>query len=107
MKTPFLTLLLTTFFVGTVLRAQDPGGAIEGSVTDKSAGAVAADVTATNLDTGLQRQVHAAENGLFRIPLLPVGKYRVTVEAPFRHARANPSGHWPQRAVGAEFGGSG
>ena len=65
-----------------MLRAQDPVGAIEGSVTDKSAGAVAADVTATNLDTGLQRQVHAAENGLFRIPLLPVGKYRVTVEAP-------------------------
>jgi hypothetical protein len=68
--------------IGFVLRAQDPVGAIEGSITDKSAAAVAAHVTARNLDTGFVREATASANGFFRLPLLPVGKYSVTADAP-------------------------
>jgi len=62
--------------------AQDPVGAIEGSVADQSAAAVSARVAATNLATGFVRQTTANASGIFRIPLLPVGEYRVTVDAP-------------------------
>ena len=62
--------------------AQDPVGAIEGSISDTSKGTVAAHVSAHNLDTGLERQTNAGANGLFRLPLLPIGRYRVTVDAP-------------------------
>ena len=62
--------------------AQDPTGAIEGVVTDKTAGVVAgAHVVARNLDTGFTREAHASADGLFRLPLLPVGQYSMTVEA--------------------------
>ncbi len=64
------------------LKAQDPVGAIEGSVVDQTSAPVAAHVTARNLATGLLRETNAATNGLFRIPLLPVGEYSVIVEAP-------------------------
>ena len=62
--------------------AQDPVGAIEGHVVDQSAAPVAAHLSAKNLATGLVRETYASANGLFRIPLLPVGEYSVTVEAP-------------------------
>ncbi len=63
--------------------AQDPTGTIEGTVTDKTAATVAgARVVATNLDTGLTRDTIASSAGLFRLPLLPPGRYSVTVEAP-------------------------
>jgi hypothetical protein len=76
------TLLAVCLFAGVMLKAQDPVGAIEGVVTHQQAGALAAHVTAQNLDTGQEKDAVAEENGLFRIPLLPVGKYRVTVAAP-------------------------
>ena len=63
--------------------AQDPTGAIEGVVTDRTASVVAgARVVALHLDTGLSRETVAAADGVFRVPLLPIGPYRVTVEAP-------------------------
>ncbi len=49
---------------------------------DQSAAPVAAHVTAKNLATDLLRETTANANGLFRIPLLPVGEYSVTVDAP-------------------------
>ena len=67
--------------------AQDPVGAIEGLVSDKSGGTIAAHVVIQNLDTGLQRETQGGENGLFRVPLLPVGKYRITADAPHFAAR--------------------
>jgi len=64
------------------LVAQDPTGAIEGVVTDKTSSAVsAAHVVAKNLDTGFTKEATTLSNGLFRVPLLPVGRYSVTVEA--------------------------
>ena len=64
-------------------RGQDPTGAIEGVVTDGTSAAVAgARVVVAHLSTGLTRQTQSAPDGFFRVLLLPIGEYRVTVEAP-------------------------
>jgi Carboxypeptidase regulatory-like domain len=63
-------------------QAQDPVGAIEGLVTDKSSAPVAAHVSVRNLDTGFVKETEAKANGLFRLPLLPVGRYSIAVDAP-------------------------
>ncbi|MEZ5345266.1 MAG: TonB-dependent receptor [Pyrinomonadaceae bacterium] len=56
---------------------------IEGVVTDSTGAAVPnAVVTAKNLDTGSERNVTADSGGVYRIPLLPLGRYQVSVEAP-------------------------
>ena len=56
-------------------------GTIEGVITDES-GAVlpGVTVTITNLDTGDTRVVVTNESGLYRAPLLPLGKYKVEAE---------------------------
>jgi hypothetical protein len=75
--------LLVCLTVSSLARAQDPVGAIEGLITEKSGSPVAAArVTARNLDNGFTKQVSTEINGLFRIPLLPVGQYSITVDAP-------------------------
>ncbi|MFN7994580.1 MAG: TonB-dependent receptor [Bryobacteraceae bacterium] len=64
-------------------RTQDPVGVIEGLVTEKSQSPVAtARVTARNLDTGFTKVTLTGSDGLFRVSLLPVGQYRITVDAP-------------------------
>jgi outer membrane receptor protein involved in Fe transport len=63
--------------------AQDPTGAIEGAVTDKtSAVVVGAQLTAQHLETGLARDAITGTDGFYRLPLLPIGRYRITVRAP-------------------------
>ncbi|MCI0623603.1 MAG: TonB-dependent receptor [Acidobacteria bacterium] len=55
--------------------------AIQGTVTDASGAVVlGAQVTATHSATGRQYQAATSEEGFFRIPALPPGKYTVTVE---------------------------
>jgi len=56
-------------------------GSIEGVISDES-GAVlpGVTVTVTNLDTGDTRVVVTNESGLYRAPLLPLGKYKVEAE---------------------------
>ena len=67
----------------TPAHAQDPVGAIEGLITDSTDRPIsAAHVAAKDLDTGFTRETITGTTGLFRLPLLPVGRYRVTVEAP-------------------------
>ena len=63
-------------------RAQDPTGTIEGTVSDKTASAVpGAQVTARHLETGTTRATVAGQDGFFRLALLPVGPYSITVRA--------------------------
>jgi Carboxypeptidase regulatory-like domain len=56
-------------------------GAIEGTVLDASGGVLpGVTVTITNVDTGAGRSVTTNEKGLYRAPLLPLGKYHVVAE---------------------------
>jgi hypothetical protein len=82
MRSLYSAAVLVCLLASLRLEAQDPVGAIEGQVSDGSKAAIAAHVTVRNLATGLQRETNAGQDGLFRIPLLPVGQYRVSVDAP-------------------------
>src|SRR3954462_13202709 len=62
-------------------QSQGANGAIEGIVSDSSGGVLpGVTVTITNVDTGTERSVVSNEKGLYRAPLLPLGKYRVVAE---------------------------
>lgn len=62
--------------------AQNPTGTIEGLVTDRTGGIIPdARVTGTQIETGLVREVTAGPDGLFRLLVLPIGTYRIVVEA--------------------------
>ena len=76
----FLVLALA---VSTAAFAQSTAanGAIEGTILDSSGGVLpGVTVTITNVDTGAERSVTTNEKGLYRAPLLPLGKYRVVAE---------------------------
>ena len=73
-------LIFVLVSAGTAL-AQDPTGTIEGAVTDRTGSAVLAAVTAEHRDTGFRRETVASAGGLYRLQLLPIGTYRVTVTA--------------------------
>ena len=77
-----LVLILGGFNQSADAQSQASNGQIEGTVTDANGGAVAnATVTVRNIETGTERQVISDDNGVYRVPLLPLGNYRVTVEA--------------------------
>ncbi|HEU0172810.1 MAG TPA: carboxypeptidase regulatory-like domain-containing protein [Blastocatellia bacterium] len=77
---PLVSFSLLTAPREALAQAQAANGVIEGTVTDASGAVVPnAKVKVVNLDTGLEREVTTNETGLYRAPLLPVGRYQVTV----------------------------
>jgi hypothetical protein len=61
--------------------AQDPVASLEGQVRDSSGGAVAgAAVTIRNLDTGHTQNQTTSADGFYKLLLVPIGRYRVSVE---------------------------
>lgn len=63
-------------------QSQALNGQIEGTVSDQTGAAVPnAVITATNIETGAIRTISTDESGVYRFPLLPLGKYRVAAEA--------------------------
>ncbi|MDP9038707.1 MAG: carboxypeptidase regulatory-like domain-containing protein [Acidobacteriota bacterium] len=75
-----LVLMLTLAQAGY---AQVSTGTISGSVVDPTGAVVAgATVTATNLGTNLTGTVQSNASGLFTIPNLQAGNYRVAITAP-------------------------
>lgn len=78
-----LAILITVCSViVSVAQSQALNGQIEGVVTDPNAAAVAgATVTVRNIETGAERSVTTDSDGVYRIPLLPLGSYRVTIES--------------------------
>jgi hypothetical protein len=77
-----LSLLLALGLNGpAIAAAQAINGTIEGTVIDDQGGVLpGVAVTVTNLDTGDTRTVVSNESGLYRVPLLPLGTYRIAVE---------------------------
>lgn len=76
------TGMLIGLLLLTGLHAQDPTAMIEGTVLDPSARPIAqARITVRDLKQGAQRTAQSDAEGTFRVPLLPVGEYAVTVDA--------------------------
>ena len=76
---------LLALMAGVVLPAlaQQITGSIEGTVKDTQGALVAgAQIKATNVDTGYSREAAADSQGIYDIQYLPVGKYKVEVDAP-------------------------
>ena len=70
------------FLLAPLASAQD-SAAISGTVTDpSSAGVARANVTATNVDTGMVRAVVTDNTGRYRLFSLPIGLYEVHVKQP-------------------------
>ncbi|HEX6124463.1 MAG TPA: TonB-dependent receptor [Pyrinomonadaceae bacterium] len=76
---------LIVIFVAAVTglaQSQALDGQIDGTVLDQSGASVPnATVTATNIGTGATRTVSTDQRGVYRIPLLPLGTYRISADA--------------------------
>jgi hypothetical protein len=85
----FFAQLLCVFLLAPAL-AQNPHGALWGSVMDASGGRVgSAKVTAENASTSLRRETQADSRGEFQMDSLPPGTYELIVDAPgFAEARS-------------------
>ncbi|HKS95880.1 MAG TPA: carboxypeptidase-like regulatory domain-containing protein, partial [Terriglobia bacterium] len=84
-KVSFLLLILALAVLapGMRLTAQETTGSIRGVILDPSGAAVpSAEITATQVETGLTRAAHSNPDGSFVLVLLPVGHYRLEVAAP-------------------------
>jgi len=74
-----LSLITPTLI--TPANGQSTRATVLGKITDEKGDAVPkAKVVAKNLDTGISREATTDQEGRFRIPELPVGKYEVEVE---------------------------
>ena len=72
---------LILFLTVVSVRAQLPTGTILGVAKDASGGVVPeVAVTVQNAETGLTRTVTTADDGSYRVPALPVGRYSVRAE---------------------------
>ncbi|MDX2269978.1 MAG: TonB-dependent receptor [Bryobacter sp.] len=77
---PRCKLLTLLVFLAAPLLAQN-FATITGSVTDKTGASVpAATISALNLDTQVNRETTADASGLFTLPLLPPGRYRISAQ---------------------------
>src|SRR5579883_2231794 len=76
-----LTLLAVGLFAGNIF-GQTTSATITGTVTDPSGGVVpGAKVTVTNEGEGTVRDVTTGNTGVFSVPNLTVGRYRLHVTA--------------------------
>src|SRR5207244_10612856 len=63
------------------LAAQQQLGTIQGTITDQTHGVLpGVAITVTNLDTNISRTATSNETGVFRVPSLDPGRYRVAAE---------------------------
>src|SRR3954452_6204899 len=87
----FYRVLLLSFAAALSLFAQGERGTFNGTVTDPSGAAVvAASVRTVNPETGVEFTTVTTEAGVYRMPSLPPGTYRITVTAPgFKSALRN------------------
>lgn len=75
-------LIAIVLCVPTFAQSQATTGLIQGTVVDPNGAVVqGATVTVKNTGTGFERSATSNSDGFFSLPLLPLGKYRVTTEA--------------------------
>src|SRR5215831_19808952 len=74
--------LLLALLVSAAVFAQGERGALNGIVTDQNGAVVAnAEVLATNIETNIETKATTTDAGVYRLPYLPSGKYKITVKA--------------------------
>ena len=60
------------------LFAQNNTARLTGTITDSTGGAiVAAEISVTNTETGIKRDTSSNDSGIYQVPLLQPGTYRV------------------------------
>jgi Carboxypeptidase regulatory-like domain/TonB dependent receptor len=78
----WISLFILILLCGGTASAQDITASIQGTATDQTSATVAGvRVTATQLETGLQRTAETNGQGAYVLLQLPVGHYRVEAEA--------------------------
>ena len=89
MRREKLRLIVAILFAAATLRGQGNLATLNGTVTDPTGAVIAgATVAAEHEETGLKRQVTTSAAGTYVLPQLPIGTWRVTIEAPgFRPVR--------------------
>src|SRR5262245_3038115 len=82
---------ILTIAIAPLAVAQQQLGAIQGTILDQSRAVMpGVTVTVTNLDTGLVRTTITNETGVYRVPSLDPGRYKVTADLQgFRQAAQN------------------
>src|SRR5687767_7507099 len=81
MRRYLAVLAVLVLFASLPLFAQTVTGTMNGTVTDRSGGALpGVTVTVRNLDTGLERVLVTDANGFFNAPFHPVGRYFVSAD---------------------------
>jgi hypothetical protein len=79
----FAMVLLLSANISGFAQSQALNGQIEGTVTDPNGAIIPnASITIVNIETGTTRTITTDDSGVYRAPLLPLGTYRVTAEAP-------------------------
>jgi hypothetical protein len=74
-------LFLALFVCATVF-AQGERGALNGIITDQNGAVIpGAEVVATNIETNVETKTTTTDAGVYRLPYLPSGKYKITVKA--------------------------
>jgi Carboxypeptidase regulatory-like domain len=77
---PLATVLVIAFACGSLFAQTSQVSQISGRVVDQSGAVIpSAQVTITNVNTGIARSVSSGPNGRYAITNLPVGSYRLEV----------------------------
>jgi hypothetical protein len=87
-----VVIAIAALFCTPALMAQDVSGSVTGAVTDSSGAVIpGAHVTAENVGTSVKTESTTNDSGVFTIRFLPIGTYRVTVEAAGFGSQSIPS----------------
>jgi hypothetical protein len=74
--------LLSPLLFASILLAQGERGSLNGTITDPNGAAVpGATVTATSVDRSTEFKTTTTDAGVYRLPYLPAGNYRITASA--------------------------
>ncbi|MEO8649903.1 MAG: carboxypeptidase regulatory-like domain-containing protein [Acidobacteriota bacterium] len=77
-----LIFMISLLSFSALAQSQATTGVIQGTVTDPNGAAISgATINVRSIDTGTERTVTSNSDGFFSVPLLPLGKYRVTTDA--------------------------